>query len=66
MTSQQTLSSITNPPSSINDIAWSPDGNYIAMCGGWEGSSASFDMYEYGIVVEPHLGEDHHHLMCLR
>ena len=47
VTSQQTLSSITNPPSSINDIAWSPDGNYIAMCGGWEGSSASFDMYEY-------------------
>ena len=37
----------SNPPSSVNAIAWSPDGNYISMCGGWEGSSASFDMYRY-------------------
>ncbi|MDP6195736.1 MAG: hypothetical protein QF880_08495, partial [Candidatus Poseidonia sp.] len=35
VTSQQTVSSISSPPSSVNDIAWSPDGNYIAMCGGW-------------------------------
>ena len=25
----------------------SPDGNYIIMCGGWEGSSASVDMYQF-------------------
>ena len=37
----------TNPPDAVNAVAWSPDGNYIAMCGGWEGSSASFDMYKY-------------------
>ena len=47
VTSQQTMSSVSSPPAAINNIAWSPDGNYIAMCGGWEGSSASVDMYEY-------------------
>ncbi len=36
-----------NPPAAVNAIAWSPDGNFISMCGGWEGSSASFDMYRY-------------------
>ena len=47
VTSRSTVATVTSPPSSVNDIAWSPDGNYIGMCGGWEGSSASFDMYEY-------------------
>ena len=37
----------TNPPAAVNAVAWSPDGNYISMCGGWEGQSASFDMYQY-------------------
>ena len=35
------------PPAAVNAVAWSPDGNYISMCGGWEGQSASFDMYQY-------------------
>ena len=39
--------SISSPPSGINDIDWSPDGNYISMCGAWEGSGASLDMYKY-------------------
>ena len=39
--------SISSPPSGINDIDWSPDGNYISMCGAWEGAGASFDMYKY-------------------
>ncbi len=47
VSSGATVYSISSPPSSVNDIAWSPDGNYIAMCGGWEGSSASLDMYEF-------------------
>ena len=46
-TSQATAWSITNPPAAVNAIAWSPDGNYISMCGGWEGQSASFDMYQF-------------------
>ena len=47
-TTRATTWTITNPPNAVNAIAWSPDGNYISMCGGWEGQSASFDMYEYG------------------
>ncbi|MDP6362807.1 MAG: hypothetical protein QF633_06210, partial [Candidatus Poseidoniaceae archaeon] len=47
VSSRATVWSITDPPASVNAIAWSPDGNYISMCGGWEGSSASFDMYEF-------------------
>jgi WD40 repeat protein len=47
-TTRATTWTITNPPAAVNAIAWSPDGNYISMCGGWEGQSASFDMYEYG------------------
>ena len=39
--------SISSPPSGINDIDWSPDGNYISMCGAWEGAGASFDMYKF-------------------
>lgn len=39
--------SISSPPSGINDIDWSPDGNYISMCGAWEGAGASLDMYKY-------------------
>ena len=46
-TSRSTTWTFTNPPSSVNALAWSPDGNFISMCGGWEGSSASFDMYQY-------------------
>ena len=46
-TSQATTWTFTNPPGAVNALAWSPDGNYISMCGGWEGSSASFDMYQY-------------------
>jgi WD40 repeat protein len=47
VSSRVTVWSITDPPASVNAVAWSPDGNYIAMCGGWEGQSASFDMYEF-------------------
>ena len=47
VTSRATVYSITDPPAAVNAIAWSPDGTYIAMCGGWEGSGASFDMYEF-------------------
>ena len=47
VSSRATVYSITSPPASVNAIAWSPDGNYIAMCGGWEGSGASFDMYQF-------------------
>jgi hypothetical protein len=46
-TSRSTTWTFTNPPAAVNAVAWSPDGNYISMCGGWEGQSASFDMYEY-------------------
>ena len=42
-----TTYSIASPPAAVNSIAWSPDGNYISMCGAWEGSSASFDMYKF-------------------
>ncbi|MDA8680221.1 hypothetical protein N9M45_01360 [Euryarchaeota archaeon] len=42
-----TTFSIADPPAAVNAIAWSPDGNYISMCGGWEGNGASFDMYEF-------------------
>jgi WD40 repeat protein len=42
-----TTYSVSSPPANVNAIAWSPDGNYIAMCGGWEGNQASFDMYEF-------------------
>lgn len=47
ITSRATVFTVTSPPNQINDIDWSPDGNYIAMCGAWEGSGASFDMYEF-------------------
>ncbi len=46
-TTRATTWTITNPPAAVNAIAWSPDGNFISMCGGWEGQSASFDMYQY-------------------
>ena len=47
-TSRATTWTFTNPPAAVNSLAWSPDGNFISMCGGWEGQSASFDMYQYG------------------
>ena len=47
VSSQITISTVTSPPAAVNDIAWSPDGNYIGMCGGWEGGSASLDLYQY-------------------
>ena len=47
ITSRATVYTLTNPPGAVNSIAWSPDGSYIAMCGGWEGGGASFDMYEF-------------------
>ena len=47
VSSRATVYSISDPPAAVNAIAWSPDGNYIAMCGGWEGSGASFDMFEF-------------------
>ena len=46
-TTSATVWSISDPSASVNAIAWSPDGNYIVMCGGWEGSSSSVDMYEF-------------------
>ncbi|MCH1540446.1 MAG: hypothetical protein L7S56_03300 [Candidatus Poseidonia sp.] len=45
--SQATTWTFTNPPGAVNAIDWSSDGNYISMCGGWEGSGSSFDMYKY-------------------
>ena len=33
---------VHQPPAAVNSLAWSPDGNFISMCGGWEGQSASF------------------------
>ena len=47
VTTSATVWSISDPSASVNAIAWSPDGNYIVMCGGWEGSSSSIDMYEF-------------------
>ena len=47
-TTGTTTWTFTNPPVAVNAVAWSPDGNYISMCGGWEGQSASFDLYQYG------------------
>ena len=47
VTTSATAWSISDPSASVNAIAWSPDGNYIVMCGGWEGSSSSIDMYEF-------------------
>ncbi len=47
VSSRATVYSISDPPAAVNAIAWSPDGNYIAMCGGWEGNGASFDMFEF-------------------
>ena len=47
MATRATVQSVTSPPSGVNDIDWSPDGNYISMCGAWEGNGASLDMYEY-------------------
>jgi len=47
VSSRATVYTLTNPPGAVNAIAWSSDGTYIAMCGGWEGSSSSFDMYEF-------------------
>ena len=46
-TSRATTWTFTDPSAAVNAVAWSPDGNYISMCGGWEGSQASFDMYQY-------------------
>ncbi|HII11117.1 MAG TPA: hypothetical protein HA356_03480, partial [Candidatus Poseidoniaceae archaeon] len=50
VSSQATVWSISDPSAGVNALAWSPDGNYIAMCGGWEGSSASFDVYKFNGV----------------
>jgi WD40 repeat protein len=47
VSSGATVYTITSPPESVNALSWSPDGNYIAMCGGWEGGGASFDMYKF-------------------
>ena len=47
VSSRATVFTETSPPGGINDIDWSPDGNYISMCGAWEGNGASFDMYEF-------------------
>ncbi len=47
ISSRATIYSISSPPGGINDIDWSPDGNYISMCGAWEGNGASLDMYKF-------------------
>ena len=51
VSSQAVVWTISDPSASVNAIAWSPDGNYISMCGGWEGQSASFDMYKFNGVT---------------
>ena len=65
VTSRATVYSITDPPAAVNAIAWSPDGTYIAMCGGWEGSGASFDMYEFSGIIRmvAHLANEHHDIV---
>ena len=47
LSSRSTVYSVPDPAVGMNDIDWSPDGNFISMCGAWEGSGASFDMYEF-------------------
>ena len=42
-----TVESITTPPDSVNAIAWSPDGNYIVMCGAYESNGARVQVHEY-------------------
>ncbi|HII58810.1 MAG TPA: hypothetical protein HA328_07655, partial [Candidatus Poseidoniaceae archaeon] len=42
-----TVSSISSPPDSVNAIAWSPDGNYIVMCGAYESNGARVQVHEY-------------------
>ena len=50
VSSQATVWSISDPSDGVNALAWSPDGNYISMCGAWEGQSASFDVYKFNGV----------------
>ena len=42
-----TVASISSPPDSVNAIAWSPDGNYIVMCGAYESNGARVQVHEY-------------------
>ena len=42
-----TIASISSPPDSVNAIAWSPDGNYIVMCGAYESNGARVQVHEY-------------------
>ena len=42
-----TVASINSPPDSVNAIAWSPDGNYIVMCGAYESNGARVQVHEY-------------------
>ena len=42
-----TVASISSPPDSVNAIAWSPDGNYIVMCGAYETNGARVQVHEY-------------------
>ena len=41
------VASINSPPDSVNAIAWSPDGNYIVMCGAYESNGARVQVHEY-------------------
>ena len=64
ITSRATVYTLTNPPGSVNAIAWSPDGNYIAMCGGYEQSGSSFDMYEFSGTQWVRIWEKTHSTSC--
>ena len=42
-----TVEAISTPPDSVNAIAWSPDGNYIVMCGAYESNGARVQVHQY-------------------
>ena len=41
------VETVTSPPDSVNAIAWSPDGNYIVMCGAYESNGARVQVHAY-------------------
>ena len=65
VTSRTTITSNGDPQAAVNEIAWSPDGNYISMCGAWEGSSSSFDMYAYTGTSLNRIWQKTHSSSCL-
>ena len=52
-----TVEAVSSPPDSVNAIAWSPDGNYIVMCGAYESNGARIQIHEYDGVSWPIIWE---------